>query len=120
MDDLRAHASAGLAERRREIGTVQAIVDDEVERHRAASTARAAAPLVGALHDRADSLRRAELERFAGRLAGLDARERAAVEALTQGIVAKLLHEPTVRLKDAAGSPKGDRLAEAISDLFDL
>ena len=46
--------------------------------------------------------------------------QRAAVEALTKGLVAKLLHEPTVRLKDAAGTPKGERLAEALRDLFDL
>jgi glutamyl-tRNA reductase len=42
------------------------------------------------------------------------------VEALTRGIVAKLLHEPTVRLKDAAGTAKGDRLADTLRDLFDL
>jgi glutamyl-tRNA reductase len=120
MDDLRAHADAGLAKRRREIGRVQAIIEDEVERHGAASTARAAAPLVGALRDRAERMRQAELERFAGRLAGLDPRERAAVEALTQGVVAKLLHDPTVRLKEAIGTPRGERLAEAITDLFDL
>jgi glutamyl-tRNA reductase len=120
MDDLRAHADAGLAQRRREIGRVQAIIEDEVQRHGAASTARAAAPLVGALHDRGERLRQAELERFAGRLAGLDPRERAAVEALTQGVVAKLLHDPTVRLKEAIGTPRGERLAEAITDLFDL
>ena len=39
------------------------------------------------------------------------------VEALTAGIVAKLLHDPTVELKDAAGSPRGERLAEALRDL---
>jgi len=43
-----------------------------------------------------------------------------AVEALSHGIVAKLLHQPTVGLKDAAGTPKGERLAEALRDLFDL
>ncbi len=44
----------------------------------------------------------------------------AAVEALTRGVLAKLLHEPTVRLKDAAGTPRGDRLADALRELFDL
>jgi glutamyl-tRNA reductase len=39
---------------------------------------------------------------------------------LTKGIVAKLLHSPTVRLKDAAGSGRGDRLAESVRELFDL
>ena len=42
------------------------------------------------------------------------------VEALTQGIVNKLLHEPTVRVKDAAGTPRGDYYADALGALFDL
>jgi glutamyl-tRNA reductase len=120
MDDLRSYASAGLVERRREVARVQRIIDEEVERFQAISTARTAAPLVATLRERAEAIRAAEVERFAGRLAGLDGRERAAVEALTQGILAKLLHEPTIRLKDAAGSPRGERLAESLSELFDL
>ncbi len=46
-----------------------------------------------------------------------DADGREAVEALTRGLLAKLLHDPTVRLKDAAGSPKGERLAGALTEL---
>lgn len=65
-------------------------------------------------------MRTAEIDRYGSRLVGLDARQREAVEALTKGILAKLLHEPTVRLKDAAGSATGDRLAEAVRTLFDL
>ena len=42
------------------------------------------------------------------------------MESLLRGVVNKLLHEPTVRLKDAAGHARGDRLAEALRDLFDL
>ena len=54
------------------------------------------------------------------RLSDLDDRQRAAVDAVTKGIVSKLLHDPTVRLKDASGTAKGDRLGEALRDLFDL
>ena len=54
------------------------------------------------------------------RLQSLDPREREAVEAVTRGILAKLLHDPTVRLKDAAGSTRGERLADALTELFDL
>ena len=120
MDDLRAFAEEGLAGRRREIDRVQAIVDEEVSRYTAVSTARELAPLVVALRRRGEDLRTAELERFAPRLEGLDPRQREAVEALTRALLAKLLHEPTVRLKEAAGSPGGDRLAEALRALFDL
>ncbi|HET7488791.1 MAG TPA: glutamyl-tRNA reductase [Acidimicrobiales bacterium] len=120
MDDLRAFAEAGVASRRREIDRVQAILAEEVERYTAVATARELAPLVVALRGRAEALRAAELERFAGRLEGLDARQREAVDALTKALLAKLLHEPTVRLKDAAGTPAGVRLAEALHTLFDL
>jgi len=86
----------------------------------AIKTAREVAPLVATLHERAESLRAAELDRVASRLGDLDDRQRAAVEAATRAVVAKLLHEPTVRLKDAAGTARGDRLVESLRDLFDL
>ena len=55
-------------------------------------------------------------------LAGVDEamRTQAAVEAVTRGLVAKLLHGPSVRLKDDVGSPRGERNAAAVRDLFDL
>jgi len=120
MDDLRRFVDAGVAERRRESTRARALIEEELVRYRALTTAREAAPLVTALRDHAESIRRSELERVDGRLAELDDRQRATVEALTKGIVAKLLHDPTVRLKDASGTAKGDRLAEALRDLFDL
>ena len=62
----------------------------------------------------------AEIARFEAKLDGLDDRQREAVEALTKGLVAKLLHQPTVTLKDTAGSATGERLADATRQLFDL
>jgi glutamyl-tRNA reductase len=95
-------------------------VTEEVARHAEHATARRAVPTVIALRDRAEALRLAELEHYRSRLEGLDPRQRDALEALTRGILAKLLHEPTVRLKDAAGSARGERLADALTELFDL
>jgi glutamyl-tRNA reductase len=120
LDDLRAFARAGLEERRREVARVQSIIDEEVSAYASDALAREAAPLVAALHARGEDVRTGELDRFRARLDGLDERQREAVEALSRGIVAKLLHEPTVRLKDAAGSPRGERLAETLRSLFDL
>jgi len=120
MDDLRAFADLGIKERRREIAAVEAIVDVELNRYVDESTARLVAPLITKLHGRADAVRTSELERLANRLGDLDERQRAAVEALAAGIVGKLLHEPTIRMKDAAGTARGERLAEAMRDLFDL
>ena len=120
MDDLRAFAEAGIRERQRELTAVQAIVEAELDRYVAASTARSVAPLVSSLRNRGEEVRAGELERLAARLGDLDPRQKEAVEALAAGIVGKLLHEPTVRMKDAAGSARGERLAEALRDLFDL
>ena len=120
MDDLRAFADAGIAERQGEVAAVEAMVVEEVERFVAVSSAREVAPLVAALHDRGEMVRQGEIDRQRARLGDLDDRQLEAVEALTRGIVAKLLHDPTVGLKDAAGSPRGERLAEALRDLFDL
>ena len=103
-----------------EVRSVEAIVSDEVDRYRTTTASREVAPLVASLHERAEAVRLAELDRFRTRLAGLDDKDRAAVEALTRGIVAKLLHEPTIGLKDAAGTAGGERLSDAVRTLFDL
>jgi glutamyl-tRNA reductase len=117
MDDLRASVDAGLAARRREVGRARDLIDDEVARYRDAATARSAAPLVVTLRRRAEELRAAEVDRLGRNLAPA---EREALEALSRSVVAKLLHEPTVRLKEAGGTVRGERLAEAVRDLFDL
>jgi glutamyl-tRNA reductase len=120
LDDLRDWADRGLSHRAGEAERVRVIVGEEVENFVLESTARQAAPLVAAMRESADNIRSGELERFAGRLAGLSDNERNAVEALTRAIVSKLFHEPSVRLKSQAGTPQGERNAAAMRDLFDL
>ena len=65
-------------------------------------------------------LRQIELKRFEARLANLSDDQRNAIESLTQGILGKILHDPTVSLNEAAGSPRGERLADALRELFNL
>ena len=120
MDDIGAFIDLGLDSRNGEVESVRTIVDAEVDRYQSMVSAREVAPLISGLRANAESIRTAEFERFATQLAGLDPEQRDAVEALTKGIVNKLLHEPSVRLKDAAGRARGDRLAESLRDLFDL
>jgi glutamyl-tRNA reductase len=120
LDDLRDWAARGLALRSAEADKVRHIVGEEVERFSIEATARQAAPLVAQLHEKAEAVRQAELERFAARLATLEPSQRDAVEAVTRGIVAKLLHQVSVRLKDDAGTPQGERNAAAVRELFDL
>ena len=120
LDDLRTFAARGIEQRAGEAAKVRAIVGEEVERFLVEATSRQAAPLVAQLRERAEEVRRAELERHGRKLAGLDPEQRAAVEALTRGLIAKLLHEPSVRLRAEAGTPRGERNAAAMRDLFDL
>ena len=120
LDDLSAWADRGLAHRAGEADRVRVIVNEEVENFAIESTARQAAPLVASMREAAERVRSSELDRFCTRLNVLDDAGREAVEALTKAIVAKLLHEPSVRLKGQAGTPQGDRNAAAVRDLFDL
>jgi glutamyl-tRNA reductase len=120
LDDLRDWADRGLAHRAAEAERVRAIVAEEVENHLVESTARQAAPLVASLREAAERVRSTELDRYASRLGELSDAQRDSVEALTRAIVAKLLHEPSVRLKAQAGTPQGERNASAVRDLFDI
>jgi glutamyl-tRNA reductase len=120
LDDLRDWVRSGVENREGEATKVVAIVAEEVERYGLDSTARQAAPLIAAMHATAEQIRVTEVERHARRLADLSPEHADAIEALTRGIVAKLLHEPSVRLKENAGTPQGERLADALRDLFDL
>jgi glutamyl-tRNA reductase len=120
MDDIGAFVDQQMVTRTRVIGNVETIVNEEVSRYQAATSAREVAPLVSQLRSRGSEIADAELARFAAKFADLEETEREAVEAMARGIVNKLLHEPTVRLKNAAGHARGDRLAESLRDLFDL
>jgi glutamyl-tRNA reductase len=120
LPELQAFANRGLEDRKRHVTAADEVVTAELERYQAASSARRVAPLIGGLHAWADSIRASELERYANRLAAMDAADREAIEALSRSIVAKMLHSPTVTVKDAAGTARGDRLAEAVRELFDL
>ena len=120
MDDISTFAMQGMEGRRQEVPKAEAIIEAEVVRYGDLASERQVAPLVASLHTRADEVRLAELARFERRLGTLDESQRKAVEALTRGIVAKLLHDPTVALKTAAGSPAGDQLSSALRQLFDI
>ena len=120
IDDLRAFGEQSLAQRRQEIGHVREIIAEELDRHRLERSAREVAPLITSLRARADEVRTSELERYRSKLDGLEPQVREVVDTLTRGIVNKLLHEPTVRMKDAAGSARGELYADALVELFGL
>jgi glutamyl-tRNA reductase len=121
LASIRAFVDRGLAARRDEIRAVTAIIAEEVERYEAGAAAREIAPVIVALRARADEVRAAELRRFLARAGSeLTAEQAEAVEAMTRQLVAKLLHTPTVRLKESASTVRGIRHADAVRQLFDL
>lgn len=83
-----------------EIDRAHEIVAEEVHRFVVRRRSDALAPLIRAIRARGDEIMAMELDRYAGRLEALDADERDAVDALARGIVAKLLHDPIVELKE--------------------
>ncbi len=120
LDDIAAWADRGREQRHAEVEAVTTIVSEEVDRYACETTARQAAPLIAELRAQAESTRQAEIARYQARLAKLDDEHRELVQQITRGMVAKLLHEPSVRLRQQAGTPQGERNAAALADLFDL
>jgi glutamyl-tRNA reductase len=120
LDHLNEWAARGLSAREAEVDDVRAIISEEVERFVLSSAQRQAAPLVAQLREAVEETRQAELARFAARLAQLGDEEREVIETITRSIVAKMLHTPSVRLREAAGTPQGERLSAAVRDLFNL
>jgi glutamyl-tRNA reductase len=102
------------------LAAARAVVDEEADRFGAWVAASEIEPTIRDLRTHAEEVRIAELDRLAGKLAPLDDRQRAAVEALTRGIVNTLLHEPTIRLKSLADGGAAEAHADALRELFGL
>ena len=119
IDDLESVVASSLAGRRREAARAEAIVAEEAERFREWQASREVVPAIASLRAWAEEIRAAELERARARL-GLSDSQHAAVDSVTSQIVNKLLHLPTVRLKEAAAGADGGSYAEAVRHLFGL
>jgi glutamyl-tRNA reductase len=96
------------------------IVATEVANYLAGQRVAEVTPTVTALRQRAADVVEAELLRLDNRLPGLEAAHRDEVAKTVRRVVDKLLHAPTVRVKQLAGAPGGDSYAEALRELFEL
>jgi len=99
---------------------VEAIVATEVEGFRTWLRGLDLAPTLAALRGRADQLVETELRRLAHRRPDLTAEQRADVAHTLHRLVQRLLHQPTVRVRELAAGPGGDRYPELLRELFDL
>ena len=120
IDAVGAFVAEGLENRSGEVVHANTIIDFEVQRHVAQVGERSVAPLITDFRSRAERLRVDELDRQTVRLGELNSEQRETVEDVTRAVLAKLLHTPTMRLKESATSLRGERLAGALRDLFDL
>jgi glutamyl-tRNA reductase len=116
IDDLESAAQVNLEARRGEIAAVEVIVEQEVRRFEAWLAGQGVAPTIAALRQRAEAVRRAELERTLARLGHLSDADRERIDAMTEALVNRLLHEPMARLRrDGA-----DRHIDALRELYGL
>jgi glutamyl-tRNA reductase len=102
------------------VAAVRQIVADEFAAHASAGRAAQVAPTVVALRAKAAEVVDAELARLASRLVDLDPRARDEIARALHRVVDKLLHAPTVRVKELAGWPGADSYEAALRVLFDL
>jgi glutamyl-tRNA reductase len=104
----------------REIGAVRQIMTEELATHLSATRAAAVTPTVVALRAKAAKVVDAEIARLASRLGRLDANAMDEVAKSMRRVTDKLLHDPTVRVKELAGAPGADSYDDALRVLFDL
>ncbi len=118
LDALQQHLDQALAARKAAIPQAEAILAEEHAAFMAYLRTLEVAPLIQALRERAEAIRRAELEKTLRRMPHLSAEDRARLDALTRAIVNKLLHTPTVELKAAAQGPRAAETASVARRLF--
>jgi glutamyl-tRNA reductase len=120
IDDLQAAVSSHVADRRKEAERAEAIVEAEVERFQTRLKTLDVVPTIVSLHDHLETIRQAEIDRVRGRLGPLSPEQELAVEALTRGIINKIMHTPISALKTAAREPEATTVIELIRKLFNL
>lgn len=120
IDSLQSVVDRNLALRNGERDAVEAIVEEELATFADWARTRSVVPTISRLRQTAEQIRQAEVHKALRRLGPLGDREREIIDAMTRGIINKLLHEPTIRLKETAGQAEGLRYQQALSELFAL
>lgn len=121
LDDLQVGVSQGMHRRMQEVEQVQAIIAEEVGAFERWLRTLSVVATISDLRQRVDAFRKIELARTMSQLSSsLSEREAAAIQELSIRFINKLLHTPTLRLKEAAAVGQGQVYAEALRYLFDL
>lgn len=120
IDDLQGVIESNQRERLKEAEKVKVIIEDEVVKFSAWFNTLDVVPVIVALRQRAETIRKGELTRATAALGQLSEEQQKALDLLTSAIVNKILHEPTVRLKKHASNRLGHHYIETLRDLFGL
>ena len=120
IDDLRNVADRNREQREAEIPKVEEIIANEVTRWQCWQAGQDSSSTISALRDSFEQIRRNELERFTNVLAALTPEQQRAVEKMTSSLVNKLLHAPTVRMKEILAQEPERRPDTLVQELFAL
>src|ERR1700723_1934471 len=124
IDDLQQAVSSHVADRRKEAELAEAIIASEVENFKARLEARLhtldVVPTIVSLQDHLETIRQAEIDRVRGRMGTLTPDQEMAVEALTRGIINKVMHTPITTLKTAAKEAEVTTVIDVVRRLFNL
>lgn len=120
IDDLERVVEASLNGRLAEAAKATLIVDEAVSGFESWRRERVAAPAIANLRAEAERIRQAEIDRVSGQWESASDADRKRIDALTKAIVNKLLHEPSVRAREAASDDDGLRHLESLRHLFGL
>jgi glutamyl-tRNA reductase len=120
LDDLRSVADANLRERKKQAAEAEALVEKEAREFIEWERSLEVVPLLVELRQRADQIRRNELAKVRSRLGPLSPEQEEALDAATTAIVNKLLHPPTVHLKEASKNGQPSEHLSLIRKLLGL
>src|SRR5450432_3721029 len=120
VDDLQSVASDNSAERKKEAERAEKIVELEVDRFASRMKSLAVVPTILSLQEYCETIRQAEFDRIRGKLGTITPEQEAAIDAMTRGIINKLLHTPITTLKSSTDHPEAATIHEMIRRLFNL
>ncbi len=120
IDDLQHIVTSNLERRQSEIAASEAIVAAAVEEFVSWRASLAVVPVIQALRGSVEAVRRSEVERALAKLPHLSEKDREAVDVLTRQLLNKVLHAPTVKLREAASNGRGVSVLDAARYLFEL
>lgn len=121
IDDLQQVVSSHISDRRAEADRAEAIVQLEVDKFQARLQTLDVVPTIVSLQEHLETVRQAEIDRVRGRLGTLSPEQEMAVEALSRGIINKIMHTPITTLKSAAReSSESTTIVELVRKLFNL